>query len=169
MTAIDRDQALAALERVSLNFDGDAITALYLGSQAVAALPAIPLDDEYLPEDLQRVYSLISETMWLHDEEASDESGPTFNGECMWCGVPAPCKTRSKMEQARAILDFESASVPVLETTDSPKCPLCDDTGWVNVGLGFDADPRDAVRCERGCPAEKRSPVPVLETKKEES
>lgn len=30
------------------------------------------------------------------------------------------------------------------------KCRQCNDTGWVNVGLGFDSDPRDAVRCQ--CP-----------------
>ena len=120
MTYLDKDQALAALvkERKACEAIGEKQYDLGLRNAVniVAALPVIPLDREYSPEDLQRVYALISETMWLHDEEASDESGPTFNGECMWCGVPAPCKTRSKMEQARAILDFEPASVPVLET-----------------------------------------------------
>ena len=30
------------------------------------------------------------------------------------------------------------------------RCQKCDGTGWINVGLGIDADPRDAIRCD--CP-----------------
>ena len=62
---VSREEALAALERVSLNFDGDAITALYLGSQAVAALPAIPLDHEaqsLIEKELRRANAHVEDT-----------------------------------------------------------------------------------------------------------
>lgn len=29
-----------------------------------------------------------------------------------------------------------------------PRCAKCNDTGWINVGLGFDADPSDVVACD---------------------
>ena len=78
-------------------------------SAELASLRARPQEPglEYSARDLQQVYDRINEVRWRHDANY-DPSEPS-DDRCQVCDTVTPCWTRQKMNEAKDILDFESA------------------------------------------------------------